>query len=138
MQPLGLSFDGDIELIGFIAKEMDDRLTLDLMWQSKHPTNVDYFHFVHLVDSRSGEIVLQDDAMPRSNTFPTNQWQPGDVVRDVVTLDTSVLAPGEYLLFLGLYSTVDQGSLRADVIDENGNKITDGRVELPLTITIER
>ena len=76
--------------------------------------------------------------MPRSNTFPTNQWQPGDVVRDVVTLDTSVLAPGEYLFYMGLYQVADQGFLRADVTDENGEKISDGRVELPLTITIER
>jgi hypothetical protein len=98
---------------------------------------VDYLHFVHLVDSRSGDIVIQDDAMPRSNTFPTSQWQPGDVVRDVVTLDISDLAPGDYFFFVGLYQVINEEFLRAEVADEYGRLIPDGRVELPLIITIK-
>jgi len=138
MQPLDLSFNNDIDLLGFFTNELDDRLILDLIWQSTQSTNVDYLHFVHLIDSRSGNIVIQDDAMPRVNTFPTSQWQPGDVVRDVVPLDTSNLASGDYFLFVGLYQLIDQGSLRAEVVDEYGWLIADGRVELPQIITIER
>jgi hypothetical protein len=42
--------------------------------------STDYTVFLHCV--RDGEIVSQADSRPAGGYYPTNVWQPGDIVND--------------------------------------------------------
>ena len=41
--------------------------------------------------------------MPRDWTYPTDIWQPGEIVRDTISLPIKQIAPGEYQIWLGWY-----------------------------------
>jgi hypothetical protein len=63
----------------------------------------DFFHFVHLVDPETGDIVAQHDSIPRNNTYPTSQWGNSEVVVDRLRIVLAGVPPGEYLIYVGLY-----------------------------------
>ncbi len=81
-----------------------DHVGITLNWRSTGNLDRDYKFFLHVQDS-ADHIVAQYDAEPRSGTYPTSLWQPGDVIRDPVSLDLSKLAPGDYALWFGMYAT---------------------------------
>jgi hypothetical protein len=64
---------------------------------------VSYKVFVHLVDPTTGDIVVQDDAVPRRWTYPTTWWERGEVVGDTISLPLHEVPLGQYHLVLGLY-----------------------------------
>lgn len=57
---------------------------------------------VHLVPVGGEAPVSQADAPPRAGDYPTDVWQPGDVVTQRLTLNLPQ-APGQYHLVVGLY-----------------------------------
>jgi hypothetical protein len=78
-------------------------LDLVLYWESLAPVGEDFDIFLHLQDE-SGAIVAQEDRQPLSGLAATSLWQPGDLIRDPITLTLpGDLAAGEYALLLGVY-----------------------------------
>jgi 4-amino-4-deoxy-L-arabinose transferase-like glycosyltransferase len=71
---------------------------LTLFWRASGPTAQDYTVFTH-VYGPDGRIWAQKDNQPVSGTFPTGQWEPGDVIVDryEIQLDPQMPA-GDYRL----------------------------------------
>jgi hypothetical protein len=86
-------------------------LAVSLLWQAQRPMTTSYTVFVHFVDAQ-GRRLAQDDAIPFGGIYPTTRWAAGELVRDVHTLRLPAdLAPGRYLLRVGLYRSGDQRRL---------------------------
>jgi len=104
------TFGGRIALVELRIMPGDGMLHLQFTWQALADVGRDYKLFVHLVDG-AGALVVQVDTMPRDWTAPTAAWRAGDVVGDLVSLDTYGLPPGVYTLSLGLYDAATQERL---------------------------
>lgn len=94
------------------------RLVLTLYWQVLAPVDVNYSVFVHLADSNE-QIWGQHDGQPVGGTYPTSQWQAGQIIVDphAIEIDPQ-LPPGAYRLMTGLYDSSDGQRLTvADVSD---------------------
>ena len=76
-QPVQVDFDNAIQLTGYDL--VDNNLTL--YWQSVTPINDDVVVFIHLLDS-TGNMIIQADAPPTNNAYPTSWWSPGEVIAD--------------------------------------------------------
>ena len=101
-------WEGDLCLRGYDASTDTQTLNLALYWQAGAPAAESYKRYVHLVDSQDGRVVAQDDAIPRGWTYPTDIWEPAEIVADRVSLPLDGLAPGSYELRVGWYA-VDGG-----------------------------
>ena len=76
---------------------------LGVRWQPLRPLSRDYTVFVHAVDE-AGQRWGQQDTQPQSGTYPTSQWQVGEVIEDRYELRIAADGPpGDYHLNLGLY-----------------------------------
>jgi hypothetical protein len=101
-QPQTAVFGSAVRLAGYDLN-VADQVDLVLYWQSLAPLDQDYDVFVHLRDA-SGAIVAQSDGQPLSGLAATSLWQPGDLIRDPLTIPLpEELASGAYELRLGLY-----------------------------------
>ncbi len=102
--------------------------SLTLYWRAlaKMPTN--YTRFVHLVDPASGSIIAQADGYTQGNSYPTSQWQPGEIIADTVPN----LPAGDYAVFVGFYENLGDAWPRLTAVDPNGNPIPDNRKQLTI------
>src|SRR5207244_440053 len=73
-----------------------------LVWSAASAVDRGYSVFVHLVDA-GGALAAQHDGEPLDGRYPTWAWQTGAAFRDVHTIPTGALAPGNYRLVAGLY-----------------------------------
>jgi hypothetical protein len=96
-----------------VQQDSAESLHLTLYWQALREMDVSYKVFVHLVDQRTGAIVVQDDAVPRRWTYPTTLWEPSEVVADTVVLSLDGASKGRYLLQVGLYDPANAERLPA-------------------------
>jgi hypothetical protein len=105
VRALGYRLGPAIRLAGYQLASQEittgDPLQVTFYWHTNATLDRDYTVFVHIWDS-TGEMVAGWDSMPRQNTYPTTQWQAGQIVDDrhVVPLD---LDPGDYHVALGMY-----------------------------------
>jgi hypothetical protein len=99
----------EIALDGYRLDVEPGQVSLLLAWEAVDHPDADYTVFVHLRDSE-GQNVAQVDTEPYGGVYPTGIWEPGEVVPDTYQIDVSGLPPGEYGLYVGLY-TVDGGRL---------------------------
>lgn len=93
------------EAIGLLGYDLavDESLDLTLYWQSETAVDQSYDVFVHVVDA-AGDIVAQADRPPVGGLAATDVWQPGDLVRDPLTIALPAdLPPGRYEIRVGLY-----------------------------------
>ncbi len=104
-------------------------VTIDVTWQALAGMDENYTVFAQVVDAQDN-IVGQIDTWPRQGTFPTGQWQPGEVVRDTYTVRLEGdVPPGDYRLLLGWYLLATQQ--RLPVLNESGT-IVENRVVVGL------
>ncbi len=90
-----------------VERSGDGRLIVRLYWEMLAETAVSYTRFVHL--SHEGEPpIAQNDGLPMQNSYPTSQWQAGEIVTDEVTLP----AHDGYALTTGFYQNLDGRWLR--------------------------
>jgi hypothetical protein len=93
-----------IRLNGYGLRAASDSLELTVYWQAMRNIPDSYKVFVHVVDPTTNSIVAQDDSIPRHWTYPTNTWQPGEVVEDTIAIPLSGVGSGEFKIFVGLYN----------------------------------
>jgi hypothetical protein len=131
---LGVTFGGEVLLLGYDLAREGEELRLELHWQALRQMETDYKVFVHLFDPTTETIVTQHDAMPREGRYPTSRWVKGEVVSDAITLGLAEAPSGRYRLAVGVYDpeTVD----RLLAVDAAGLPIRDNRVVLAEEIEI--
>jgi hypothetical protein len=108
----------EVALRGYTLAQTGQELLVGLLWEARQPLTEDYTVFVHMLDE-AGQIVSQNDSLPRAGAYPTLWWQPGQVVEDGHSLFLPEDLPaGDYRLVVGLYrSEGGQRLLRADGSD---------------------
>ncbi len=55
----------------------------------------------------TGYVVAQSDSVPRNWTYPTDIWEPADIVRYPIILVLDEIYSGSYTLMLGWYGVDD-------------------------------
>ncbi|MBP6787194.1 MAG: hypothetical protein KA170_06370, partial [Candidatus Promineofilum sp.] len=137
LSPTTATFGSDdrplIALPGYRLARDADMLRLTLVWQAAGAPG-DFTRFVHLLDA-GGNIVAQVDGAPAGDSYPSGQWQPGEVVADGLTFDLSTLPPGDYRLATGFYAPTE-GLPRLPAADAGG-PLPDGRFLLPESVVVE-
>jgi hypothetical protein len=138
LAPLGVQFDGRIELVGARARidpADGQRLLVDLGWQALDRSTIGYTAFVHLLNE-AGEIVAQNDAPPGGVDNPTDLWAPGETVRSTVPLDVPAGSDSDDLrLRIGLYEPVSGRQLPVTAAADPAADVSSGvyvLISLPL------
>lgn len=82
-----------------------DALDVGLYWRARGKPQGDYSITVQLRDA-AGNVVVEQTARPAENTYPTTEWNEGEVLLDWHTLDLpSNILEGEYSLVAILRDT---------------------------------
>jgi hypothetical protein len=115
-----VSWENGTHLLGSDLEENSDNLQLTLFWQAEHALEDSYKVFVHFQNEETGVIAAQSDSIPRNWTYPTNEWQPGEIVRDVISIPLSGLENGPFKVIVGLYDVQTGVPLPITSADENG------------------
>jgi hypothetical protein len=90
-------------------------IQITLQWLSLRASTDDYTIFIHVRDS-SNTTIAQADGRPGAGSFPTNSWQPGDLIWDRHRLTVPTNAhPGTYNVVVGLYRLANLKRLAAQV-----------------------
>ncbi|MDM8528961.1 glycosyltransferase family 39 protein [Anaerolineales bacterium HSG24] len=102
-----LSWQDNINLTGYktsaASVKAGDTVTINLFWQASQTVEGNYMAFIHLLDE-AGQIVAQNDGLPRAGAYPTPWWQVGLLVSDLRHLTIPADTPaGQYQLQVGLY-----------------------------------
>jgi hypothetical protein len=104
--PLGTTAEAAIHLrhVAMAEAKVGELLPLVLYWQADQPVATGYTVFTQLFDP-TGQLVAQQDNPPQGGALPTDQWEPGVIVRDPYGLTIPATAtPGAYQLLVGLYT----------------------------------
>ena len=110
-----------------------ETLAVQLAWQASGPLDRSYTVFAHLLDAQ-GELIVQDDGLPRRGLYPTTLWGAGESIVDERSFDIPPgTPPGPTTLRLGFYLLPDGNRLPR----EAGADLPDS-VELPGPIVINR
>lgn len=105
---------GEITLWGVLpsSRQLQAGQTLDvtLTWRAPHRTTTSYTVFVHLLDGSpeafETPLRAQHDTIPCLNSAPTQTWNPDEYIVEVHSLAIPAdLAPGDYLLGVGVYNS---------------------------------
>jgi hypothetical protein len=131
----GVTFGGEMWLLGYSAQQEGGRLEVALYWQALEAMEAKYKIFVHLLragegmslDGAQGEIVAQHDGMPRDWSYPTSMWGRGEVYVERIGLDVSGVEAGAYRLAVGVYEPERE---RLVAIDGSGRRLPDDRAVL--------
>jgi hypothetical protein len=114
-------------------------LTICLTFRALATMQADHAIFVHLLPETPGPPLSQADAQPRAGAYPTSAWQPGETIRDCVTLpmpadgNASESADGQALhVGLGVYEPAS--GVRLAVRDKTGELVPDAM----LIVTVPR
>jgi hypothetical protein len=137
IHPLGYRLGPSIWLAGYALESRvvapSDPLRMTLYWRTDASLDRDYTVFIHIRDAE-GETVVGWDTMPRENTYPTTQWQAGQVVDDGHTVPLDI-SSGEYRIALGMYHLASGQRLR--VVDSNGKAVADDTILLGRTFRVD-
>ncbi len=100
-QPVDARFGTSLHLLAY---EWDDTTTrLWLYWRADGSIMRDATVFVHLYD-KGGKLWSQQDNQPVHGSYPTSQWQPGEIVVDQYDLRLPPDAPaGTLAMMVGVY-----------------------------------
>lgn len=87
-------------------------LQVELTWGAVAPVDRDYTVFLHLLDE-AGRWVTGADGPPRGGEYPTDLWEPGEVIADARALDLTGVPPGRYWVAVGMYAPENLSRLPA-------------------------
>ena len=130
------NFDDKIALLDIELPQKSlqpgELLPVQLQWQGLSAISEDYTVFLQVLDDQD-RIVGQIDAWPLQGTFPTSQWQPGEIIQDPYQIQLSAdLPPGNYRLQVGLYLLASMR--RLPLLDAQGQPIDDKVIISGLTV----
>ena len=92
-----------LRLQGYDLLPIPQSPTLRLFWETGAGVTNDWTTYIHLTDAK-GDIVAQFDGPPLAGLQPTGSWHSNAVYIDNLQLKLAAeLAPGSYLLRIGLY-----------------------------------
>jgi hypothetical protein len=77
-------------------------LTVTLYWQTDGLLLTSYKSFIHVMDAK-GQLVAQNDAVPRNWTYPTSGWLPNEWIGDPHRLDIPKNVTGPLEIWAGMY-----------------------------------
>jgi hypothetical protein len=120
------------EGIGLLGYDLDagNPLNLVLYWESQTAVSESYDVFVHFLDE-NGDIIAQTDRKPVGGLAATDIWQPGDIVRDPISITLPPDIPaGSYTVRMGVYSS--ESGERLNV--QGGKSIGDALTLEPIVI----
>lgn len=105
--PLAITFADNITLRGYEITPNSDAagrpFCATLYWQPQAPVGVAYTVFLHFVDE-TGYVHAQHDGAPSLGFYPTDVWQPGEVIADMHCWQIPPqISSGRYALHAGLY-----------------------------------
>ena len=105
-----------------------------LYWQAQVEMDVPYTVFVHLLGP-DGRVVAGHDSEPQNGTRPTTGWVPGEYITDphAVLIPTD-LAPGDYVVEVGLYDAGAPEMPRLPVLSGDGQIETDRVIFGPVQV----
>ena len=96
--------DDGLHLQGYDLFDEPGGRSLRLFWETGEGVASDWITYIHMTDLQ-GELVAQFDGAPLAGLLPTSQWKSNSLYIDRRKLEVpSSLAPGDYLLRIGLYS----------------------------------
>lgn len=131
-------FSDGFTLYGYFLPETStpgESLTLKFWWQADQDVARPLTHFIHLVDSTSGDFFVFDQ-LPFGGRLPSDDWPKGLKAVDQWTFELPGDIPvGEYVVYMGMYET--STVIRVPVTDENGAPVQDDVINLG-AITLER
>ncbi len=98
---ISASFGNGISLVGHsLQVAPDERLDVDLAWETATPVDEDLTVFVHVVDAND-RVVTQSDGYPANGVFPTSLWRPEEPVLDRHSIELP--ATDDLSVLVGLY-----------------------------------
>jgi hypothetical protein len=110
-----------------------ETVSFTLYWQALSPMPFSYSVFTHLLDPLD-QVLAQKDGVPREGTYPTTQWQTGEVIADVYRFVIPPdIPPGRYPLEVGMYRP--ETEKRLVVVDAKGQPLAGDRILL-LELTV--
>lgn len=84
-----------------------DPLTVDLVWSGTADWPGDGVMFVHVYDDVNREPIAQTVQRPGGGVLPPQNWLPGILIRDRVTIDLpDDLLPGAYPVAVGFFDAI--------------------------------
>ncbi len=112
-----LLLDGEV---GRLRAHPGDTIPVALRWRGMSAMSENYTLSVQLIGP-DGRLHGQVDMWPVAGTFPTSQWEPGQVVRDAWEVRLSPAAPpGEYRVEVAWYLL--KTMQRLPLLDEHGRQ----------------
>ena len=109
---MDISVGGNLKLIGYDLPDHiapGQTLTLTLYWRNIGPMpEATYMGFAHLFDTKSMQLLAQDDHILGHDQYPVNAWQLNDIVVDRYALPLSANAtPASIIIQIGAYTWPD-------------------------------
>jgi hypothetical protein len=126
IRPSKINFDDQVELAGWYIDPPEPktgaRITITLYWRALKKVTRTWKVFMH-IDAPGARV--HGDHEPVEGLYPTNNWNAGDLIRDVYSVPFAMSnPPGRYTVWAGLYS----GDTRAPV--KVGDKDNENRAKL--------
>ena len=96
--------DDGLHLQGYDLVDEPAARSLRLFWETDETVANDWITYIHMTNAQ-GDLVAQFDGPPFAGLLPTSWWKPNSLYIDSRKLELpSSIAPGDYLLRIGLYS----------------------------------
>ena len=135
--PLQYRFGDHIWLIGYRLEPpsaaQGENVELTLFWQADAPVDTSYKVFTQIIDMTDYHKAGQRDGVPGCERYPTNEWQPNDIIVDRYSIPTdSDARPGDYTVLIGLYDSDEE---RIDLFSADGQYLGDSLSVAEITIT---
>lgn len=130
-EPASTTWAGQVRLRGYRLKSQNEVLVMTLYWQGQADIVQSYKFFAHVINTETGEVVAQADAVPRNWNYPTYAWEPGEIIRETITLLLDTAPSGEHEIWLGWY---DQETGERLPLTVTGNHTTRNRAILLTTV----
>ena len=106
-----------------------------LIWQVDTPPTEDYTVFVHL-RAADGFVRSQADNPPVSGTYPTSQWQPGEIIQDIHPLPQTEDYSQIDHIAVGLYNPTTGERLPA--FGPDGARLPNDELIVPFSESLNR
>ncbi len=128
--PLHVNLDNRLWLEGYDLEYRSplrpgDTFHLRLYWRAERPLSQSYTVF-NQVRAEEGRIVAQLDGTPVCDLYPTDEWDPGELIVDSYQIQIRPdTAPGTYALYSGMYlpETGERLTMLDAAGDPAGNEI---------------